>query len=406
MHATLTIILAIVGLAGSDRPAAHRFTLQTVDGRTLESPRVSIGGGIVTYESGTQTADIALDDIASLTTPQAPEHEDHTGGTKRMVFLADGGRLAGELVGNAAGDNSIVLEVNWTEALAIPYSTIAAVQFDLRANAAAEETLHALMEKRDGGQDVLIALRDGKPVTLPGILERITPQSWSFRIGGKVQTSELEKAYGIVLGKSGKSRIGPATLRLVEGDSLTAWVRSAGQAGLDLDVAALGNVSVPWDFVESIDLRSERVAFLSDMEPTRIEQRSLFDASWPVAKDRNLEGGAIQLAGRSYARGIAVHSYCSLTFRIDGAYERFLCDVGIEQSVAPNGSAVFRVMTDGKVAFESPSIGPGAPQRVDVDVKGVNELTLECDVGDDLDLSDHGVWAGARLIKARIDDIR
>jgi hypothetical protein len=406
MYAIVLAIPMIVGLTGPARPDGHRFTLQTVNGRSIETPRVSIERGVVNYQAGAQDADIPLEDVSSLTPPHAPDRAGRVDGPQRVVILADGGRLAGELVADGSANNSIVLEVEWSEALAIPYSAVAAVQFDLRDNAAAEEALAALLEKRDGGHDVLIVLRDGKPVTLPGILEGISPQSWSFRIGRQVRTAALEKAYGVVLGSSGPSRRGPATLHLLEGDSLTAWVRTADGAGLELDAAALGKVTVPWSSVESIDLRSQRVVDLSEMVPAEVVQRSMFDAHWPVTKDRNLQGRPIVLAGRSYSRGIAVHSYCALTFRLDGAFERFLCDVGIDESVAPHGSAVFRVTTDGKVAFESPSIGPTTPQHVDVDLKGVNVLVLECDVGDDLDLSDHGAWAGARLIRARIDGIR
>jgi hypothetical protein len=90
-----------------------------------------------------------------------------------------------------------------------------------------------------------------------------------------------------------------------------------------------------------------------------------------------------------------------LEFKIDGQYERLLTTVGVDDESAPIASIVFRALGDGKVLFESSAMRlSDEPKIVDVPLAGIKTLTLECDDAGDLDVSDHGDWADARLIKA------
>ncbi|MFQ5463654.1 MAG: NPCBM/NEW2 domain-containing protein, partial [Phycisphaerae bacterium] len=65
----------------------------------------------------------------------------------------------------------------------------------------------------------------------------------------------------------------------------------------------------------------------------------------------------------------------------------------------PRGSVVFRLNGDGAVLFDSGTLtGRSEAQTVSVDVRDVDKLSLIVDYADAMDLSDHAVWAGARLI--------
>ncbi len=115
----------------------------------------------------------------------------------------------------------------------------------------------------------------------------------------------------------------------------------------------------------------------------------------------------MRIAGRHYSRGVGVHATTSLRYRLDGKYERFCAEAGIDDEAAPYGSVVFRVRGDDRELIQTPKLkGGDKPVTISVDVSGVNVLILEADAGDDLDLSDHADWAQARLIRARRSAIR
>ena len=61
----------------------------------------------------------------------------------------------------------------------------------------------------------------------------------------------------------------------------------------------------------------------------------------------------------------------------------------------------FRVLLDGRVAFEAgPLAGGGEPAPVVVDLAGARELTLSAEFGSPVDASgDFADWAEARLVR-------
>ena len=106
------------------------------------------------------------------------------------------------------------------------------------------------------------------------------------------------------------------------------------------------------------------------------------------------------MAGRLFDKGLGVHSKTELDYSIGGAYESLVSTIGIDDTVRPSGSVVFRILGDGKVLFDSGALtGQDPPREIKVDVKGVNILTLIVDYGDGLDLADHADWGGVRLLK-------
>ncbi len=113
------------------------------------------------------------------------------------------------------------------------------------------------------------------------------------------------------------------------------------------------------------------------------------------------------MRSRVYEKGLGVHAYSSLTYKLGGQFERFVATVGIDDAAGEHGSVVFHVLLDGKPAFESAVLrGTDAPVSVSVDVSSAAMLTLECDDANDLDLADHADWADAALIRAKTSAVR
>jgi hypothetical protein len=99
-----------------------------------------------------------------------------------------------------------------------------------------------------------------------------------------------------------------------------------------------------------------------------------------------------------------VHSFSKITFRLAGKFKRFKADVGIDGRLEKEGSVIFAVIGDDpkQPLYKSKVVkgkisGGGLP--IDVDVTGVNELTLSVDPTDDLDQADVANWGAARVLR-------
>lgn len=125
----------------------------------------------------------------------------------------------------------------------------------------------------------------------------------------------------------------------------------------------------------------------------------------PVEKDMSVggqgagDGHTLTLNGVTYAKGLGTNAISQIVYNLGGAYTNFLCDVGIDDEEATNGTVDFQVLADGTKIFDSGVMTPtSATQSFNLNITGVKQLTLICgDAGDGPDY-DHGDWAGARLI--------
>ena len=112
-------------------------------------------------------------------------------------------------------------------------------------------------------------------------------------------------------------------------------------------------------------------------------------------KDRDVENHPLRILNRTYRRGIGTHAPSDLRFRLDGAYDRFCCQIGAVESP---GTVVFQIYTDDKLVFESAVLrGPSDAKSVDIPVSGAHLLRLQVtDAGDGI-TGDMANWADAKL---------
>lgn len=155
--------------------------------------------------------------------------------------------------------------------------------------------------------------------------------------------------------------------------------------------------------LHTVYFRGGDFVFVADLTPTRVEERSFFPGVvWKHRRDTTVSGNPITLGGTVYPKGIGVHSYCALSYRLDARYSRFHSLIGIDDEVrdlAARGAVRFRVLVDGNKAHESPVIhGLEPAQRIGpIDVTGAAELTLIVDFADESHAGDRADWAMAIL---------
>jgi alpha-glucosidase len=126
----------------------------------------------------------------------------------------------------------------------------------------------------------------------------------------------------------------------------------------------------------------------------------------PAERDRSNgeipagDGTTLSIRGRTYAKGVGVHSVSELTIWLGRACSSFHAEVGIDDEAAGGGGSVdFQVLGDGRALGSSGVVrNTDQPRVLTADLTGIRTLTLRVtDGGDDRNF-DHGDWADARVI--------
>ena len=121
---------------------------------------------------------------------------------------------------------------------------------------------------------------------------------------------------------------------------------------------------------------------------------------------KSAAGTALSVASRTFERGIGARAEGAVGFRLDGRAMAFDARVGVDDCVLQlnrgdrRPKVVFRVWTDGKVAWTSPTLEDGRlPVEAHVDLSGVRELVLETTTDAPWGAFDvaYGDWLDARI---------
>ena len=384
---------------------------------------------------------IPFDDLMSVSFPHEPltsaraepKSSDDPRGQEPIAhaptvfYLADGGRLSGELVepegAPKAEDadkpfDALTARTPLGDDTVLPLDRLAGIQFaDSEEHREAAKSFQDALSERLPGFDVLItrgtndALEgNASPRSLRGRLERLRREQGSFAFGGRVRTFHVDKAFGIVLASgaidqptySATVELKGRSVSASHGDSFSGEIRSATMDTLRMATSLGIDVDLPLSSIASIRFNSSRIVYVSDLSPAAQRVDGRLHRPWPIRLDRSVNGAALLLDGRRYSKGIGVHSRTELDYLLNGDFQTFVATIGIDDVVRPRGSVVFRVLGDGLQLYESPTVlGSGEPVTCRADVTGVDTMTLIVGYGDSLDLSDHADWAGARLIRPK-----
>jgi alpha-galactosidase len=112
--------------------------------------------------------------------------------------------------------------------------------------------------------------------------------------------------------------------------------------------------------------------------------------------NRSVDNHPITLRGTVYEHGVGTHADSKMILALAGKGNRFTALVGVDDEASANGSVIFKITADEKVVYTSPLMRRGdKPKKIDLQLKGVNQLILEALSGDDGINSDHADWANA-----------
>ncbi len=160
----------------------------------------------------------------------------------------------------------------------------------------------------------------------------------------------------------------------------------------------------PWELGRSEayflqTLAGGAATYLGDLDPAGYRHVPYLQRSWPYAIDRSVGGGPLQAGGKTYLKGIAMHSTARLSFEIPPGKKRFAASIAIDDEAQGRGSVTFRVFVDKEQLYQSEIVRGGEPPKpIEVDISGGSTLSLVVDFADHGDKQDHADWLNARLL--------
>ncbi|MDD2813728.1 MAG: NPCBM/NEW2 domain-containing protein [Bacteroidales bacterium] len=114
----------------------------------------------------------------------------------------------------------------------------------------------------------------------------------------------------------------------------------------------------------------------------------------------------LRIAGTIYEEGVGTHANSTIRILLKKKPVRFTALVGMDDAALGTGGSVsFHIVGDDQLLWETSVVKPGDQAiSVDLEIRGISELTLEVrDGGDGIDF-DHANWVNARF-SGRVDGI-
>jgi hypothetical protein len=267
-------------------------------------------------------------------------------------------------------------------------------------------TLTELVASSRGRPGAELANRD----FVEGEARWANPETIGVNIGTRIVRAPRERTALVRLGgtetpEARRPEPGRAVqfVRLANGDRLSGSVVSITDEALRLGTELLGEVEIPVAVVVEVWSEGGPLIPLSTVQPVEIRQIPQFDEHFPPRVDLAQAGGFLSVGGVRFERGIGVHSRSEIEYDVSAGFEAFLAEIGIDDGAGGKGEAAFRVLVDGRTAFESGPVRRGEPARlVHVPLGRRARLRLVVDFGPDgSSVGDHADWGRVVLVKRR-----
>ena len=195
------------------------------------------------------------------------------------------------------------------------------------------------------------------------------------------------------------------SVRLINGSVLSGMIKSLDNGQLTLGLVGQEAIKIPVSQIASIALRSDRIAFLSDLEPVEVTCTPLVTLPFDWQRDSSVRGEPLQMYSKTESRniqfdkGIGTHAASRLEFEKPLGFNRFASMVGIAAEMEGRGDCEVSVWGDGIELWNGVISGREDPLLVDVDIAEMKRVALVVRNGLHFDLADHVNWGDARFLK-------
>jgi hypothetical protein len=317
------------------------------------------------------------------------------------TFQLEGGDvLKGKIVRGTA--EQVTLETAWQSALEVPIVQVRGLLFD--GGKPEVKTKYDQQLAKPGEDDFALVLsKDGGLAEVSGRLQSVSDTSLKMVYEGQERSIKLERVQALVLAAHPATRVwkGPYQIfRLASGDMLSGTWLALSEKTCQAKSAWGRDIEIPREAVVEVTGRNTKMVNVSELTPLSVEQVPYFDRVMAYVRDKSWNNRPLKIDGKTYNRGLAVHSRCVLTYDLGGEFTTFRSLLGFDEDVGERGRVLCRVSVDDKELFVKPDFRSSEKAvPVEVPVKGAKQLRLEVDFGEDEDVGDRVIWANARLYR-------
>lgn len=188
-------------------------------------------------------------------------------------------------------------------------------------------------------------------------------------------------------------------------------------------VAGDVELKIPASSIGTLDFAYDRVRYLDALQVASFEWRPFFPSRTSETLLNELSRYRINesFAGESLAlmfpvdateidadrktqqtfqHGFALRSSSRMMFELPPEFQRLVGFAGIDPAMQPQGNVVLTIRADGRTLIQEPITGTdNSPLKIDVDITGVERLTIDVAFGENLDIADQLNLCGMRLLK-------
>jgi len=297
-----------------------------------------------------------------------------------------------------SNDKQIKISGDQTGALLIPPKSVSSIRFGI-LNSNIQDAWHKLLNGKHN-KDLLVVQKENVLDFIDGVVGSISDDKIQFFTGDDEVSVNRKRVFGIIYFRQPSIPASPFCSIRLTGDGLlhASSISFSGnefEATLECGAQAIFSQQA----IANLDFSQGKVRYLSDLEPRNIEYTPFFDTIWKYRKDKHRDGGPLRLAGKEYSRGLYIHSKTLLQYRIKNEYRNFRAIMGIDDSVPNMGFVYVEIKGNGRTLYSGNVRSSDRPIELNLDVRGVRDLDILVDFGDNLEICDHLDLCEARLIK-------
>lgn len=258
--------------------------------------------------------------------------------------------------------------------------------------------------------DLLVVRKRSSLDYLEGVAQDVGPEELQFMVDKEVASVKRAKVEGLIYYHAAGDKPADALcdVALLGATRLAIRKISLADGQFHLTTVAGMEWTGPAEQVRELDFSAGKVRYLSDLEPSVVQYTPFFAPKEPIEswneyfrmrRDRGPEPGPLRLGGKTYQKGLSLHSRSHVAYRLPGEFNRFEALVGIDGQAGDRGAARVRISSENKTLWEDQVRAGDAPRQVSVSVAKVRRLDIVVDFGDDLDIGDFVDLCEARVTK-------
>ncbi len=273
--------------------------------------------------------------------------------------------------------------------------------------------------------DLLVVVkRDGTSLDyVEGILGEITDDRIEFKIDGESNRVDRAKVAGVIYSRSNPGRQSAPKFILRGNSGLSARVVNVILKDGFVILTTPSGASFRWplDDLEAADYSSDKVMYISDIDPAsqnwaplvglpagvtlateygqpRRNHSAFGDVLTLMMKDKDSLPGQPGVL-RSFDKGLALRSHTELVYRLPEGFNRFSALAGIDPATASTGNVRLTLLADDHSLLDAEIAGNEPPQSIDVPITGAKRLKIIVDFGQNLDTGDWLNLCDAKIVK-------